>query len=156
MTIDQERGPEFDRLYRALHAATTPPTNLSLTSMARYLFDEGVRVTPLLPETVRPTLVDVPTRIQLSRKRGWRLPAGAISCARPHRYGNPFIIGTPENGGNITREQSVSMFREALFDGRLQFTVAEVRRELRGRTLGCWCGLDEPCHCDVLLEVANA
>lgn len=97
-----------------------------------------------------------PRRIQLSRKRGWKLPAGAVSVARPHRYGNPFIVGTPSNGGNITREQAVDQFRQALDDGRLQFTVAEVKRELRGTTLGCWCALDQPCHADVLLEVANS
>jgi hypothetical protein len=28
--------------------------------------------------------------------------------------------------------------------------------ELRGRDLACWCPLDEPCHADVLLEIANA
>lgn len=27
--------------------------------------------------------------------------------------------------------------------------------ELRGRDLACWCPLDQPCHADVLLEVAN-
>lgn len=95
-------------------------------------------------------------RFQLSRKRGWRLPEGGVSCARPHRYGNPFVVGTSTNGGNITREQAVRLFREALLDGRLQFGTAEVRRELRGRPLGCWCALDETCHVDVLLEVANA
>jgi hypothetical protein len=26
---------------------------------------------------------------------------------------------------------------------------------LRGRDLACWCHLDQPCHADVLLEVAN-
>ncbi len=32
-----------------------------------------------------------------------------------------------------------------------------VRRlpELRGWNLACWCGLDRPCHVDVLLELAN-
>lgn len=94
-------------------------------------------------------------RIQLSRRRGWRLPAGAVSVARPGRYGNPFIIATPTNGGNISREQAVELFRRALREGRLQFTEAEVRRELRGKTLACWCGLDQECHADVLLEVAN-
>lgn len=34
------------------------------------------------------------TRIQLSRSRGWRLPTGAKSVARPTRYGNPFRVGT--------------------------------------------------------------
>jgi len=32
----------------------------------------------------------------------------------------------------------------------------EAKRELRGKDLVCWCALDEPCHADVLLEIANA
>ena len=27
--------------------------------------------------------------------------------------------------------------------------------ELRGKDLCCWCPLDQPCHADVLLEIAN-
>lgn len=27
--------------------------------------------------------------------------------------------------------------------------------ELRGRDLACWCPVDQPCHADVLLELAN-
>jgi hypothetical protein len=27
---------------------------------------------------------------------------------------------------------------------------------LRGKDLACWCALDQPCHVDVLLELANA
>jgi hypothetical protein len=34
--------------------------------------------------------------------------------------------------------------------------LADVRRELRGKDLACWCPLDAPCHADVLLELANA
>lgn len=37
-----------------------------------------------------------------------------------------------------------------------RFTLEDVRRELRGRDLACWCKLDQPCHADVLLELANA
>ena len=78
-----------------------------------------------------------------------------MSVARPHRYGNPFIVATPTNGGNISREMAVSMFRAALLDERLQFSVAEVKEKLRGRSLACWCALDQTCHADVLLKVAN-
>lgn len=35
-------------------------------------------------------------------------------------------------------------------------TVEDVRRELAGKDLACWCPLNQPCHADVLLEVANA
>ncbi|SII07108.1 Uncharacterised protein [Mycobacteroides abscessus subsp. abscessus] len=27
--------------------------------------------------------------------------------------------------------------------------------ELAGHDLACWCPLDQPCHADVLLELAN-
>jgi hypothetical protein len=27
--------------------------------------------------------------------------------------------------------------------------------KLRGKDLVCWCPLDQPCHADVLLELAN-
>ena len=35
-------------------------------------------------------------------------------------------------------------------------TVADIRKELRGKNLACFCQLDQPCHADVLLEIANA
>jgi hypothetical protein len=38
----------------------------------------------------------------------------------------------------------------------LVITVDDVRRELAGRDLGCWCGVDDICHGDVLMEIANA
>jgi hypothetical protein len=28
--------------------------------------------------------------------------------------------------------------------------------EIRGKDLACWCPLDQPCHADVLLEIANS
>jgi hypothetical protein len=31
----------------------------------------------------------------------------------------------------------------------------QVRQVLRGKDLACWCPLDQPCHADVLLEIAN-
>ena len=30
-----------------------------------------------------------------------------------------------------------------------------IREALRGKNLACWCALDQPCHADVLLEIAN-
>jgi len=32
---------------------------------------------------------------------------------------------------------------------------AEVRRELAGKNLACWCPLNKHCHADLLLELAN-
>lgn len=33
--------------------------------------------------------------------------------------------------------------------------LSRLRDELSGRDLACWCPLDQPCHADVLLELAN-
>lgn len=35
-------------------------------------------------------------------------------------------------------------------------TLERIRTELRGHDLACWCPLGQPCHADVLLELANA
>lgn len=34
-------------------------------------------------------------------------------------------------------------------------TSAFIRKHLAGRDLACWCPLDQPCHADVLLEIAH-
>ncbi|WP_375272087.1 DUF4326 domain-containing protein [Sphingomonas sp.] len=106
-----------------------------------------------------------PRRVQLSRKKGWRMPANTVSVARPLLLGNPFVVG--EDG---TREQCVFLYRH-LLDGRVCLTSkvsvarqlehrAAVMRDLprlRGSNLACWCRDDgKPCHADVLLELANA
>jgi len=103
----------------------------------------------------------MPKRIQLSRKKGWRLPPNTVTVARPTRWGNPFVIG--EHG---TRAQCVALYGK-LIAGRhvsvgnpdeLEATAAYVTghvAELRGKDLACWCPLDEPCHADMLLRLAN-
>ncbi len=75
--------------------------------------------------------------------------------ARPSRWGNPYRIGDPhpDDGRPMTRRQAVELFR-ATYAGRPEW-VAAARDALAGRDLACWCPLDEPCHADVLLQVAN-
>jgi hypothetical protein len=91
-----------------------------------------------------------PQRIRLSRRRGARLPKGAVVVARPTKWGNPHKIGP------LTRAQAIAAYRRDLLAGRLRVSVEDVRRELRGRNLACWCKLDEPCHADVLIKFANS
>jgi len=96
----------------------------------------------------------VPTRVQLSRRAGWRKPEGTVTVARPGKWGNPFRAGDP---GIPDRETAVRMFRQLAageIDG-VEYPFADVG-ELRGKDLACWCSLDGPCHADVLLELANA
>lgn len=60
-----------------------------------------------------------------------------------------------------TAEQIVELFRrELLRSGKIPGyagspTIAEVRRDLAGKTLACWCKENDPCHGDVLLELCS-
>lgn len=63
------------------------------------------------------------------------------------------------NSRSEAAEFAVDLYRRALIatyvlpDGPLDrdFYLGE----LRGKNLACWCPLDQPCHADVLLELAN-
>jgi hypothetical protein len=90
----------------------------------------------------------VPHRYQRSRRKGARLPNGVIVVTRPTKWGNPYPL-------DIGRAEAVRRYKEDLLAGRLRITVEDVRRELRGRDLACYCKPDELCHADVLLEIAN-
>lgn len=93
-----------------------------------------------------------PRRIQLSRRKGWRKPEGAIVVARPSKWENPFKVGV----AGKTAGWCVHTFREWLLGTREgQYLADEAKKELRGKSLCCWCRLGQPCHADVLLEIAN-
>jgi hypothetical protein len=104
-------------------------------------------------------------RIQLSRRRGWRKPDGAVVVSRPSRWGNPYALrdyqfanadGSPAPWNEEeARAMALRDFEYALGVGLLSFAEEDVRRELRGKDLCCWCPLGKECHADVLLEVAN-
>lgn len=81
-----------------------------------------------------------------------RVPEGAVKVTRPGRWGNPHPIGKPCKfcGGAVhDRLESIARFRQ-------EVDAEAVRRELKGKDLACWCRPDEPCHADVLLEIANS
>lgn len=119
-----------------------------------------------------------PQRIQLSRAKGFDLQSvskalnglPAVNCARPSRWGNPFLInphhaaGQKWYGNTIsvpTAEDAVECYRIMLEekcvtpDSRAAQLKAALP-ELRGKNLACWCRPGEPCHVDVLLKIANA
>ena len=122
---------------------------------------------------LRRDAVLMPQRIQLSRKKGWRKPEGAVVVSRPTTWGNPFAVVPvrprgpfdvmrgecfvgQSTGLESARAMAVRHFRAEADEGRDGFSVGEIRAELAGKDLACWCSLDQPCHADVLLELANA
>ncbi|MGE7207485.1 DUF4326 domain-containing protein [Sphingomonas sp. NPDC019816] len=130
-----------------------------------------------------------PKRVQLSRKKGWRMPENTVSVARPGFWGNPHTVHrgqmhwdgetVDETGEHVLSGPWLCALRPDRLAGFWFATKAEAvakavelyrwkmttkgiwgnaqRRlpELRGKNLACWCPLDQPCHADVLLELAN-
>lgn len=123
-----------------------------------------------------------PVRIQLSRRKGFRLQEHslalnglhAVKVDRTTRWGNPFRVtdlleeltdeaekhGAPLPTNADAVFASLYDFELALTTGTLGVTVADVRRELRGRNCACWCPLPGPgepdhCHGAILLRIAQ-
>jgi hypothetical protein len=116
-----------------------------------------------------------PERVQLSRARGWRLPENTVKVDRSTAWGNPFrpgdLVTRGPYAGITVRDgaHAAVLFREwalQAMNGRAlpqssggpAPTCEEVNASLatlRGESLACWCRLGDPCHADVLLELAN-
>ena len=91
----------------------------------------------------------MPNRVQLRRTRGWHLPPNTRSVARPTKWGNPYCLS------EWSPLAAVRLYERDLREGKLRVDVSDVRRELRGCNLACWCSPGERCHADLLLEIAN-
>lgn len=121
----------------------------------------------------------MPKRIQRQRVKGWRMPEGVVYVGRPTIFGNPFWHAQKFYGVDT----ALALFREMVsgswsprkfqhmndaaygiayqdmiyWKKRLgwSFPREGILSNLRGHDLACWCRLDQPCHADVLLELAN-
>lgn len=98
-----------------------------------------------------------PKRIQRKRTKGWKMPANTVSVTRPGKWGNPFIVGERDlvTGNVFDAALAVQRFRQQI--GILgPFYRASIVKALHGKNLACFCPLYQPCHADVLLEIANS
>ncbi len=129
--------------------------------------------------------MSTPHRVQQRRTRGWRKPENTVSVARPSQWGNPWRVervdcymggmcwGTTvpnflgdrvihhehRESQRDAAEAAVTAFRHAILyplssDPAVP-DLGDIRCDLRGKNLMCFCPLDQPCHADVLLELAN-
>jgi len=103
----------------------------------------------------------MPVRIQRRRTKGYRLPKNAIYVGRPTRWGNPWHVGAVKHYGPAFSGRDVHvrdaghacrLYRAWLFNLR---AAEELIAPLRGHDLACWCKIGDPCHADILLELAN-
>lgn len=104
----------------------------------------------------------------MSRQKPWRAEnPDAVIVARPSKWGNPYRV----TGGVTPASQAVTLFADFIercsrsnIEPRVQNDglgvwnrdiKTNIVAALEGRDLACWCALDQPCHADVLLEIAN-
>ncbi len=121
-----------------------------------------------------------PVRIQRLRRKGFSLQAASMAVnglpcvyvGRQTIWGNPFTISECRAAGyvgdDIVLARRVTESFRAWIDSpywRVNWDgpesegaralILERLPEIRGKNLACWCQLDQPCHADVLLELAN-
>ncbi|SNS43441.1 protein of unknown function [Micrococcales bacterium KH10] len=108
----------------------------------------------------------MPKRVQMTRQRPWRADnPDAVIVARPSKWGNPWRVWRDARRGRWVCKADHNASYE-LFITKDEATAAAVEHfrhwvwrldvtELAGKDLACWCPLDQSCHADVLLEIAN-
>jgi hypothetical protein len=116
-----------------------------------------------------------PKRVHMTRSQPWRRDnPDAVIVDRRSKWGNPYrwtdYPPYPSAGwgdddprrvpDSTRRRHAVTDFEAALlYSGSTPPasypSIEEIRAELAGKDLACWCPLSEPCHADVLLKVAN-
>lgn len=96
----------------------------------------------------------------------WEVEGRISAHGMSHPYFHPGGRVTHHRIRYMTRAECVEVYRAALTEptferhvfqgvGEPWLSVEDVRRELAGRDLACWCRPDQPCHADVLIELAN-
>ena len=96
----------------------------------------------------------MPLRIQRKRTKGWRLPENTVYVGRPSIWGNPF---RDAKTFHIALLEPITMIQAMAFVSAWNPRLSkDAISSLRGKNLACWCPLNQPCHADVLLEIANA
>jgi len=106
---------------------------------------------------------EVPHRVQRKRTKGWKMPPNTICVTRPGKWGNPYMLASVPH--RVTRTEIICYSAEEAVANYRAYILANQQSaerfrlpigELRGKNLACFCRLDQPCHADVLLEIANA
>jgi len=90
------------------------------------------------------------------------MPLNTMSVARPSKWGNIVKVGAEMTveavDGNrhtfvVSPAIAVAIYRQSILSHLAKWP--DLLESLRGKNLACWCALEEPCHADVLLDLAN-
>lgn len=116
------------------------------------------------------TTTEKPTRVPLSRAKGWRMPPNTVKVDRTSPWGNAFEVWRDDEGQWLVSASSchwpvasktegqqlaVEKFAASATKSASHYGGATWLAPLRGKNLACWCKPGTPCHADVLLRLAN-
>ncbi|MFJ7297628.1 DUF4326 domain-containing protein [Streptomyces collinus] len=127
----------------------------------------------------------MPNRVQRRRTRGWTAPLDSqgrkpVYVGRGTPFGNPWAVvrtnpagwavnwaghanqhkplglndHIPANNQRDAHALAVEMYETWIHAHPT--LLDQIRRDLAGRDLMCWCAESLPCHADALLRLANA
>lgn len=88
-----------------------------------------------------------------------------VYVGRPSKWGNPWKVSAETD-----REIFVAVYKDWVYGRidrpvtgltrtlykRVPFTIEDIKRELKGRRLFCWCPPGVACHAKVLAEIADS
>lgn len=116
--------------------------------------------------------------VQRKRSLGFKLPANTICVNRPLKYGNVYkvvnggiygynslskewvFIEVADDNREVAASRAIALFDEYIH-GRphllipCPYTVEDIKRELKGKNLACFCPVGSPCHRQILIKIAN-
>jgi hypothetical protein len=93
----------------------------------------------------------MPQRVQRKRTKGWKMPPNTVYVGRSTMWGNyaaHVCCITDHAAAKEAFRCWVEEVASPAWKGRAAI-------DLKGKDLACWCPLDQPCHADVLLDLAN-
>ena len=84
------------------------------------------------------------------------MPPNTRCVTRPGRFGNPFATADEFRAAMMfcRDHRCVPWWMEAEQGQRVLWMLDHLQ-QLAGLNLACFCGLDEDCHAEVLLDFAN-
>jgi hypothetical protein len=104
------------------------------------------------------------------------MPESAVYVGRPTRWGNPYrwsdypaysdgrdylddepyrVYFSPEQRRTWAITDFAYQYLNPIWPHKDAPSRDEIRAELAGKDLVCWCAESQPCHADVLLKIAN-
>jgi len=95
------------------------------------------------------TQITPPHRLSARSKRA--TPKGAVFVGPK----SPWFLQIHDPGGSDCSAHTREVFRQIVWRANRLTYRAKARRELAGKDLACTCPPGQPCHADVLIEIAN-